>query len=121
MIFLCLFLGYAQVILGGCFSLGTLGLGVLSMQAQAEMIHTKEIKLEASDIMMRYRSLIQADSINISAGTLHMEGEASLDTVGRGKPQTIINPGVDPAGNGLGAGHGGFGGGADLANYTSGN
>lgn len=101
--------------------LGTLGLGVLSMQANAEIVHTKEIKLETSDIMMRYSSLIRADSINISSGTLHMEGEARLDTTARGNTQSVINPGVDPAGNGLGAGHGGFGGGADLINYTSGN
>lgn len=91
------------------------------MQANAEIIHTKEIKLETSDIMMRYSSLIQADSINISSGTLHMEGEARLDTTARGDTQSVVNPGVDPAGNGLGAGHGGFGGGADLVNYTSGN
>lgn len=103
------------------FSPGTLGLGILSMQANAEIIHTKEIKLETSDIMMRYSSLIQADSINISSGTLHMEGEARLDTTARGNTQSVVNPGVDPAGNGLGAGHGGFGGGADLINYTSGN
>lgn len=91
------------------------------MQANAEIVHTKEIKLEMSDIMMRYSSLIRADSINISSGTLHMEGEARLDTTARGNTQSVINPGVDPAGNGLGAGHGGFGGGADLINYTSGN
>lgn len=91
------------------------------MQVNVEIIYIKEIKLEILDIMMRYSLLIQVDSINISSGIFYMEGEVRLDIIVRGDIQFVVNSGVDLVGNGLGAGYGGFGGGADFINYISGN
>jgi hypothetical protein len=43
------------------------------MQAKAEILHDTVLKLEVSDLMMRYDSHITADNITITAGKIHME------------------------------------------------
>ena len=91
------------------------------MQAHAEIVHDRDMRLEIADVMMRYQSMIQGDTITLGAGSVHMEGEARLDTSGRGEDWSSVGDGtVDPAGYGIGAGHGGYGGGSDLLNYTHG-
>lgn len=65
--------------------------------------------------------MIQGDTIKLTAQSVHMEGEARLDTGGRGLIWTSVgNAGLDATGAGLGGGHGGYGGGADIMNYTQG-
>ena len=52
---------------------------------------------------------------------LSLEGESMLDVSGRGPEAGIgLGAGVDALGMMLGAGHGGFGGGSNLVNYTQG-
>ena len=101
--------------------IGSLGIGLLSMQANSLINHEDHFNLMASDIMMRYSSEITANQISIETGSIHQEGEALLDVTARGGSATEGDGGVLAGdGAGVGAGHGGYGGGADLDNFTSG-
>lgn len=91
------------------------------MQAITEIIHDTVLKLEVSDLMMRYDSHITADNITIIAGTIHMEGEAKLNTSGRSVVWDSPGDGmVTNGGFGVGGSHGGYGGGNVQSNYTTG-
>ena len=102
---------------------GSLGLGQLSIQAGSKINHKDHFNLMASDIMMRYDSEITANQITIQAGSIHQEGEAMLDVSGRGGTEgtgdggTVLEREIEV---GIGAGHGGYGGGADLVDLNSG-
>ena len=90
------------------------------MQAESLINHESHFNLMASDIMMRYASQITADQITIETGSIHQEGEATLDVTGRGEDSTAGQGGIADDGAGIGAGHGGYGGGSDMMNLTSG-
>ena len=90
------------------------------MQAESLINHESHFNLMASNIMMRYASQITADQITIETGSIHQEGEATLDVTARGVNATEGEGGVADDGAGIGAGHGGYGGGSDTKNYTSG-
>lgn len=93
---------------------------MLSLQAEAEIIHDGVLNLEVSDIMMRYASHINADNITIEVGTLHMEGEAKINTTGRSVVWEGPGDGwIDNEGVGVGGSHGGFGGGNVASNYSN--
>ena len=110
-----------------CFILlttpGVLKLGVLRLEAQSVMTYPYHMQLDVNYIMMRYKSRISAESVNIQATNVHIEGEAVIDTRGRG-PVAETGEGtgtrLDGSSVGTGGGHGGYGGGADMLNYTSG-
>ena len=79
------------------------------------------MQLDINDITMRYKSRIEAESVMIRASNVHIEGEAEIQTSGRGPgPEEGDSPGGRVDGVGTGAGHGGFGGGADLLDYAIG-
>jgi hypothetical protein len=91
------------------------------MQAKAEILHDTVLKLEVSDLMMRYDSHITADNITITAGKIHMEGEAKINTTGRSVVWDAPGDGmVDGNGYGVGGSHGGYGGGNVQSNFTNG-
>ena len=102
-----------------CLSvLGSLGVGQLSLQATSFINHEDHFSLMASDIMMRYASKISANKITIDAGSVHQEGEATLLVTARGREESKGMGDITADGSGLGAGHGGYGGGADKLNHT---
>ena len=70
--------------------------------------------------MMRYSSLIIAEEITITTGSLLLEGDATLDVSGLGASSEIGDGVVLPDGAGVGGGHGGYGGGADKTDFGSG-
>ena len=93
------------------------------MQAGSLINHAYHFNLMASDIMMRYDSEITANQITLQVGSIHQEGEAKLDVSGRGGTAETGNGGTVTEGEievGIGAGHGGYGGGADLVDLNSG-
>ena len=90
------------------------------MQANALINHEGHFNLMAADIMMRFSSEITANQITIETGSIHQEGEATLDVSLRGNNAGDGTGSVASDGAGIGAGHGGYGGGADVDNYTSG-
>ena len=85
----------------------------VAMKARALLHHPAHLHLVASEVLMRYASSIEANNITVEAGDIHIEGEARLDTIGRGVSHSnSMGPGtVDGQGYGTGGGHGGFGGG----------
>ena len=99
---------------------GSLCIGQLSLQAKALINHEEHFNLISSDIMMRFSSSITANQITIETGSIHQEGEATLDVSTRGNSSTAGIGSVASDGAGIGAGHGGYGGGADAENFTSG-
>ena len=102
---------------------GVLKLGVLKLEAQSILTYPNHMQLDVNDIVLRYKSSISAQSVNIQATNVHIEGEAVIDTMGRGPgAETGDGGGFRLEGSlvGTGGGHGGYGGGADLLNYTSG-
>jgi len=62
---------------------GVLGIGRLAMQAESVIDHASHFNLESSNIHMRFASLITADQITVTAGQIHMEGDAALDVTGQ--------------------------------------
>lgn len=102
------------------FVSGQLGIGQLSMQAESLINHEDHFNLMAADIMMRFSSEITANQITIETGSIHQEGEANLYVTARGSGISDGEGSVAVDGGGIGAGHGGYGGGADVDNYTSG-
>ena len=93
------------------------------MQAGAKINHEDHFNLMASDIVMRFDSEITANQITIEAGSIHQEGEATLDVSSRGGSAEAGDGGtIDEEEHivGIGAGHGGYGGGADLIDLVSG-
>ena len=90
------------------------------MQAKALINHEEHFNLISADIMMRFSSSITANQITIETGSIHQEGEATLDVSTRGNSSTAGVGSVASDGAGIGAGHGGYGGGADAENFTSG-
>ena len=92
----------------------------VSLEANSRLTHPEQLHLVASSILMRYASHLEAREITLEVRYLHMEGEAMLETSGRGPVTTDYVGAVDPSGHGLGGGHGGFGGGSDLINFTMG-
>ena len=99
---------------------GSLCIGQLSLQAKTLINHEEHFNLISSDIMMRFSSSITANQITIETGSIHQEGEATLDVSARGNSSTPGIGSIAPDGAGIGAGHGGYGGGADAENFTSG-
>ena len=63
-------------------NLGTLGIGILTLQANALIYHADHFNLEVSNLHMRYNSTITGNRITVSAKDIMMEGEASFDTTG---------------------------------------
>ena len=92
----------------------------ISLEANSRLTHPEQVYLVASSVLMRHASHLEAREITLEVGYLHMEGETMLDTSGRGPVTTDYLTAVDPSGHGLGGGHGGFGGGSDLINFTMG-
>ena len=102
---------------------GVIRLGVLKLEAQSLLTYPNHMQLDVNDILLRYQSKISAQSVNIRATNVHIEGEAVIDTIGRGPGAESGEGGgarLESSSVGIGGGHGGFGGGADLQNYTSG-
>ncbi|KAL4230250.1 hypothetical protein ACF0H5_010636 [Mactra antiquata] len=107
------------------FENGVLLIGRLAMQSGAVIDHTDHFNFEVSDIHMRYNSMITANRITVVATNIHMEGEASLDTTARGgegnyttSQGNVVT--INGHNVGLGAGHGGYGGGSDHDPYETG-
>ncbi|XP_072025321.1 uncharacterized protein [Amphiura filiformis] len=98
---------------------GKIRLGVLNLEAKSLLTYPNHMHLIISDINMRYKSSIVAESVKIQASNIHIEGEAVIQTTARG-PTEGDSPGGSVGDRGTGAGHGGFGGCADLLNYTTG-
>ena len=92
------------------------------MQAHSKFIHEKYLRLTVSNVMMRYSSQIKAVTINLEIGDVHVEGEATIDCSGRNLEASggLGRGEVTSVGHGVGGGHGGYGGGADIVNYGSG-
>ena len=99
---------------------GQLGIGQLSMQAKSMIEHEAHFSLIASDIMMRFSSKVTATQITIDTGSIHQEGEATLDVSALGGTANEGDGGVLADSAGIGGGHGGFGGGADDDDYQTG-
>ncbi|KAK3576663.1 hypothetical protein CHS0354_004948 [Potamilus streckersoni] len=100
---------------------GTLVLSKLSLQANAKLNYqVGRFQLDVSEVMMRHGSKISADILSMSVSTLHLAGEATLDVSARGGTGRTENQGYTLNNIGTGAGHGGYGGGANLHNYTQG-
>ena len=99
---------------------GSLCIGQLSLQANTLINHENHFNLTSSDIMMRFSSSIIANQITIETGSIHQEGEATLDVSTRGNSNTRGVGSVGSDGGGIGAGHGGYGGGAYTKNFNSG-
>lgn len=73
---------------------------------------------------MRYASVIEAETVHVKSSFIFVEGDAVIDTSGRGpdsgsgdQPGGVID---GTPGTGTGAGHGGFGGGTDVLGFTTG-
>ena len=81
------------------------------LEADSLMKHSGTMHLLSSSILMRYASRLEADNITLEAGVVHVEGEARLDVTGRGEQTGPGVGGMSSDGYGLGAGHGGYGGG----------
>jgi hypothetical protein len=64
---------------------GTLGIGILALQANSLIDHSDHFHLEVSNLHMRYNSTISANRITIGATDVMMEGEASFVTTGMGR------------------------------------
>ena len=92
------------------------------MQAYAQVTHQKNLILTASNIMMRYKSQISAATVSLNVGDIHLEGESAINCNGRGPQQTSGSGDGSLTSElyGSGAGHGGYGGGADDKNFTAG-
>ncbi|KAH3880016.1 hypothetical protein DPMN_003928 [Dreissena polymorpha] len=105
---------------------GTLGMGKLAMQANALINHEDFFNMECAYIHMRFSSLISANRINVDAGEILMEGDATFDVSDRGGDGDILSGQgsvvnvSDAQTAGIGGGHGGYGGGADRNVYISG-
>ena len=100
---------------------GHIRLGHLELEARSGLTSPTHLYIDAANIIMHYQSYITAESITMQVNDLSLEGESVLDVSGRGPEAGIgLGAGVDVLGMMLGAGHGGFGGGANLVNYTQG-
>ena len=104
-----------------CYSAaGEMVLSDVTLEANSRLTHPQHLHLVTSSVLMRHGSRLEARDITLEVTHLHMEGEAALDTSGRGPVATDPTTAVDPSGHGLGGGHGGFGGGSDVVNFTKG-
>ena len=92
----------------------------VSLEANSRLTHPQQLHIVASSLHMRHATLLESREITLEVGYLHMEGEALLNTSGCGPVAFDRKNAVDPNGYGLGGGHGGFGGGSDLINFTMG-
>ena len=92
----------------------------VSLEANSLLTHPQHLHLVASSVLMRHASRLLGRNITLEVAHLHMEGEAILNTTGRGPVATDHMAAVDPNGYGLGGGHGGFGGGSDTVNLMNG-
>lgn len=54
----------------------------MSMQAQSTMSYPQRLMLVVNNMMMRYSSQILAESIEMRATDVHIEGDARLDVTG---------------------------------------
>ena len=99
---------------------GTMIFSQVSLQASSSLVHPSQLHLVVSDIMMRAMSSFEARNITLAVGSMHMEGRARLDTTGGAPVCGAGVGGVEGNDTGCGGGHGGYGGGSDVVNYTSG-
>jgi hypothetical protein len=83
----------------------------VTLEADAVINHPTTLHLQSSSILMRYSSALQAETIILEAGLLHLEGEAVLDVRGAGDLTGRGAGGLTLDGHGMGGGHGGYGGG----------
>ena len=98
---------------------GRLSFGQLELEAGSSLTSPTSLRLEASNIIMYYISQITAESIHLVVNDLMVEGDARIEVSGRGPSAGMgTGAGTEISGVALGASHGGFGGGADIFNYT---
>ena len=63
----------------------------LSLQARAVYTYTTDLRLDVSNIMMRYASVIEAETMELEVHDFHLEGAATLDVAARGPVATTGN------------------------------
>lgn len=73
---------------------------------------------------MRYSSSVKAETVHLKSTFAYIEGDAEINTsgrgplAGRGQSPGVVIEGISATGTG--AGHGGYGGGADRLNFANG-
>lgn len=106
------------------FFLGTLKLDLLELRANSHLTYPTNLNFELGELLMRYASVLEAEKIHLKSTFVYVEGDASINTAGRGPGAGLGKaPGVITSTSsyiGSGAGHGGYGGGADVVNFSNG-
>ncbi|PIK55149.1 hypothetical protein BSL78_07879 [Apostichopus japonicus] len=103
---------------------GTLKLDLLELRANSHLTYPTNLNFELGELLMRYASVLEAEKIHLKSTFVYIEGDASINTAGRGPGAGLGKaPGVITSTSsyiGSGAGHGGYGGGADVVNFSNG-
>lgn len=106
------------------FFLGTLKLDLLELRANSHLTYPTNLNFELGELLMRYASVLEAEKFHLKSTFVYIEGDASINTAGRGPGAGLGKaPGVITSTSsyiGSGAGHGGYGGGADVVNFSNG-
>lgn len=95
---------------------------LLELRARSRMTYPTNLKLELGKLEMRHSSEVEAKIVHVKSTFLFVEGGAVINTSGKGPDFEMGHqPGAVTVGStGTGAGHGGYGGGADVLNFTTG-